>query len=192
MKLRAMSAAILLAALAGAHTARADDFFFTFSSSGTPDGTLAAGAVLGEVFGLQNNATSAATSVVVLGTTADAPTPIVYSPASSVIFLNSFQESAGRVTAASFDALDFASFTDLQLNGEQNADSFSSMTSASPNIGSYAGFSGIALTAASPISAAPEPSAWLLMLTGVGLLGGLMRLAALRSGRSRALSGASS
>jgi hypothetical protein len=169
--------------------ARADNFFFSFSNvTGNVPGTVS-----GEIFGLTNNSTSAASDIVInsfpVGLTGLPAAPFSVFTAitneGGTFFNNSFTETNGMVTAASFLAL-------LVVNGVTSGVAFDLNR---PNVGQNAitgnnvpggaftgnnrGFAGATYSAAP----GPIPGAGLLSYLALGLLGlGSMGWKRLRAG----------
>ena len=162
-----LAASLIATALTWGSLARADDFTFSFSG----DPALGAGLVTGEVFGLMNNATSAASRVTVATNTAGYAVPITYQGDDPFTFTNSFTETAGKITEANFSSLEFSSFTDLQLNFEGS----NSLDGLGAETANDAGLNGITFAPAATVSAAPEPGTWALMMLGVGFIGWALR-----------------
>lgn len=184
MKLKLLIAGVA-AATSVASFANAMNFFFSFTND--PGLGNVAGTVTGEIFGLTDNATSAATSVVI-DSVPTALTGLPSTPFTAAAYAadlgefigsNSFTVTSGAVTNADYQIWggDFA----LNVGG-----AFNSLSSpdASERVQNLDGMGGITFSVA---SAAPEPAAWTMMVLGIGALGGAMRSA---RGKSRAMAAA--
>jgi hypothetical protein len=184
MKLKLLIAGVAVATSV-ASFANATNFFFSFTNN--PGLGNVAGTVSGEIFGLTNNATSAATSVVVDsvpsgldGLPATPFTAAAYaSQLGEFISSNSFTVVNDVVTAADYQIWG----GDFELNAGGALNSLSS-PDASMRVQNLDGLGGITFSVA---SAAPEPAAWAMMVLGIGAIGGAMRST---RGKSRTLAAA--
>ena len=181
MPIQSLKVAIMLASLVALISpVRALDFYFTFD--GLVTGGPGSGTVSGEIFGLQDNATSQPTSIVVtsapfgvLPVTFDSP------------FIGTFTVNSGMLTDGSMNAQDDpgdSSFYQLILSNSDNTFYYDTPFLDHYNISNNGGFAGVTYTPA----AVPEPSNYgLLICTAVGLLVGGRRLLRKREIRSRAM-----
>lgn len=140
---------------------------FTFSFTGDNTG-LVAGTVTGEIFGLTDNATSAATDVVITSAPAGLGLPALpydLSNASNLhVVANSFTVSGGIIIAAKFDEFTLTDFVSLSLD-----DNFSENLVEGPTGNETAnanGFAGATYTRATT-SDVPEPASAALLLAGL-------------------------
>lgn len=164
--------ALGLTLILAAGSSRADDYRFSFI--GTQVGSDGNGlqTVTGEIFGLGDDGFYRPDHV-----TVDAPEFDFSSTDPFTTLTGGFQVSDGEIISASFMANSgdrgCGSGCGLQLTNSSNSANFGSGNFVIDSSGSPAAF-----TRVSPVvSAAPEPEAWLLMLTGVGLLGLYLRRA---------------
>jgi hypothetical protein len=195
MKLKVIASAALGASIliSGATPASANDFFFSF----TNDVGNVAGTVTGEVFGLVDNATSAATSVQVftwpsaLIPLASQPTypPPIDATAWALQFGNSFTVAGGVVTSGAFHADNSTGVSGLDRLWLNFGPCSSGPTCSFLSLGSdntqyvWTGVGGTTFCATTgpctvlggPGGGVPEPAAWALMLIGFGGLGAAMR-----------------
>ena len=155
-----------------ASPAHALDFNFSFSNvTGNADGT-----VTGEIFGLTNNATSAASDIVIDSAPAGWVLPAipfsVFSHAGDwsggYIDENSFTVSNGVLTDANFQI--YGGYFDLNYDNTYNEfGDLRVITGVVPPTGPYIqntdGFGGVTYTAV------PEPSTWAMMGLGFASLG---------------------
>jgi hypothetical protein len=162
-------------------TLRADNFTFSFTN--TTGNT--AGTVTGEILGLTNNTTSTGIATVILTSypavfsvfpqLSSPPITVFYQPGVWIASDDTFTETNGVITFASFDAqtpdLSFARFALGTCNCSPPAVSFlelSSATGPNPLL--------IGTVTYSPAPAVPEPPTLSLMLIGVGSLGLVMEM----------------
>jgi hypothetical protein len=163
-------------------SAHADDFFFSFSNvTGNVPGTVS-----GEIFGLTNNATSAATDIVVqsfpAGLSGAVPTapfsvPTWIASMGGTVFANSFTVTNDQITAASYDAQDanpnmgvFALNAGDVVNVLAGGGSFGCATPGpTVCVQNQSGFAGATYTFAP--APGPIPGAGLLSYLALGLLG---------------------
>ncbi len=158
------AAAVAIALIAAGQPAFADplDFDFTFTGDKVDPGT-----VTGEIEGLTNNGTSAATAVFITSATIPIPSPIspTYNLVQNVLGgTNSFTVTNGVVTAVNFAAGNDSTYG-LSLGTNSGVFVNHSTVQVIANVNSL---SGITFT---PV---PEPSALALLGTGlfvVGLVG---------------------
>ena len=151
---------------------------FTFSFTGTvPPGSVA-GTVTGEIFGLTEGATSAATNVIVdsypVGLEPPSPPQTVFSGVGLNIFT---VDSAGTVTAATYDAVKSAADVALVFGGGRG-DTNIFENDTGKNTANLLGTAGVTYTI---VTAVPEPSS--VTLLGIGL--GAAALWQLRRRRQR-------
>jgi hypothetical protein len=171
---RAIILLTTLAIVLSARTAQAQlNFTFTFTS--TPAHSTVNGTVSGEILGLQNNAASAPTDIIITSAPAGLNLPnLSYDLGANGWNLSGAGDTItvtnGVITTADYQAtLGTLSFFDLNystsnngmtvtgLNGlEYGGENFTNNTT---------GFTG------ATYEAAPEPSTWSLLLGGLGLLG---------------------
>jgi hypothetical protein len=155
-----------------ASSAGAADFLFSFSNNeGKTPGTVS-----GEIFGLQDNATSAATDIIVTAYPAGdygfpaAPfSPIALAAArNGYIAANSFTVQNDEIVAAVFQMIAYSYF-DINVDGKYNELYFV----PSNNTRNLEGLAGVTFTPVS--SPTPEAPAWIALLVGMGLLGAKLR-----------------
>jgi PEP-CTERM motif-containing protein len=172
--------AVLLVAIGFVGAAKADDDF-TFSFTNTLGNT--AGTVTGEILGLTDNATSAATQVIIDGYPAAFDVFIGDPPIDATAWtvdLNQFTESSGAITSATFKStgpgpsgLDLNFFSPCAPNPQCVFNELFA-ESSDPSAGS-ALLGGLAhddpITFAPLTSPVPEPGTGGLMLIGIGSLG---------------------
>ena len=194
MKSRALNVAAMLAfATSVATPASALDFLFSF----TNDVGNVSGTVTGEVFGLVDNSTSAATSVQIFtwpaglipaGSQASYSAPLD-ATTWSVQGGNSFTVVNGLVTSGAFhaDNSTAVSFLDrLWLNfGPCSSGPTCSFLSLGSDDAQYVwtGVGGTTFcsptgpcsTLGGPAGGVPEPASWAMMLLGFGAIGGALR-----------------
>ena len=154
----------------GAFSARADDFKFSFEGLQVRAFPQYEQAVSGEIFGLGDNGFFSPDHV-----TVDMPGFNFSSSDPATVFSGGFQVANGQIVASNFTAnsgeLGCGSGCGLRLTDTGNSANFGSGNFVIDGSGSPATFTPVN----PPVSAAPEPDAWLLMLTGVGLLGLYLR-----------------
>jgi PEP-CTERM motif len=139
-------------------------FDFSFSNNGEFSFPSVDGEVTGEIIGLTNNATSAASRVYILsypsGLGSSPPTP--FNATGLPVFYNSFTVVDGVITGAAF----FANAGSLAVGLlAANTNNFF-RTSPSLITWNNEGLSGVTFTAV-----IPEPSTWAMMLLGFAGLG---------------------
>ena len=164
---KALVLAASVAALAMAQGANAEDFTFSFTGDGSFPGT-----VTGTVSGLADAGTSTPSSV--------SATYNGFNFSASPQGNNdagSFTVTNGLITSDSFFIDDrgtsSSGITRLTFNGG-SAENYISGPNGS--VSNNDGFIGVTYTpVASTVSAAPEPTTWLLMFMGVGALGLMLR-----------------
>jgi hypothetical protein len=164
VKLSTLSSMGLVAMLlvGTATAASALNFDFSFSDDGSLGPFDIPGTVTGEITGLTDNATSAATHVYI----DTGPSGLLLAPPfdtiGNTIFANSFTVSGGQITDANYFATDAVTYAFGLNTGGQN-----SLNSFEINLitGNSGGFGGVTYTAA------PEPSTWAMMLIGFAGLG---------------------
>jgi hypothetical protein len=182
--------ALTALALATSGTALADNFFFSFSDDpGAPVGNFA-GTVTGEIFGLVNNSTSAATAIVIdsfpagLNSFGTYTTPfdVLTNWTGGSLNENSFTETAGVITGGGFELSGANGVNDqFFIDSSCACSSFGLMKGTNfLDIGSNdtkyvwndngIGATGVTFTAAGSGSAVPEPtSAGLATLLVLGI-----------------------
>jgi hypothetical protein len=107
MQNRSSTLVILCLSIVFSHrSARADDFAFSFTNT---VGTVA-GSVTGEILGLQNNATSSATAVIIDSYPSGLPNILEALPADATLWnvlgSNTFTVMHGQITAADFESVE--------------------------------------------------------------------------------------
>ena len=159
MKTAMMLAGALAATIAGSAAAHAENFTFTLAS-----GTATA---LGEVFGLANNATSNPTDVTITGG----------SP--SIVASEDFGVGSGTFTVQDNQITDFDYSSNPGVgNSELRLTPTNSFLIQITQSGDTILFGQAQFDAGSaPMSAAPEPPTWFLMMAGVGGIGLMLRRA---------------
>ena len=143
--------------------AHAEDFRFRFF--GSPLGGSPQGEVTGTIYGLSASGTSEASEIAASSSLGD--NAVFF--ASDNPFENSFSVSDGVITSALFD--DTTQPDHLGIEGLYAANFF---TGPAGQVGNFSGANGVAFSA---VSAAPEPSTWLLMFAGIGGIGLMLRRA---------------
>ncbi|HWF00968.1 MAG TPA: PEP-CTERM sorting domain-containing protein [Caulobacteraceae bacterium] len=169
----------ICAALSSA--AYADNFFFSFTSDGSfgnVDGT-----VTGQIFGLTDNATSAASDVEIYSY----PAGLNYLPGPSfsiaaydaelgkAITVNSFTVTDGQITGAAFQLTGGW----FDLNVDVGGTYYTALTAPDgtpqQNVGGQVGNTETTNLGGITFTAAPEPAAWAIMLTGMFGVGAVLR-----------------
>jgi len=182
--------AVVLALTVACSTAKADSFTFTFSNDPTTGNF--SGTVTGEIIGLVNNSTSAATDIIItsfptgLNTSGTYTTPIdVFAWTGGSVGENSFTETGGVITSGGFwitgaNGIDDQLYVNAtgcgcQVHGLGTGTNFLDIGS---NDSQYVwndngiGSTGVTFSAAGGTTGAPEPATLSLLaagLVGVGL-----------------------
>jgi hypothetical protein len=149
---------------------------FTFSLVGTPSHSTTTGTVTGELIGLQNNATSAPTDIIITSAPSQLHLPeLSYDLAANGWTLNgtgdTFTVTNGEITSADYQAnFGAQDFLDLNYSVEQNGIVLAQLNGLEYD-GEYytsnsGGFSGATYGAVS----APEPAPGALALAALGIL----------------------
>ncbi len=167
---KAAAVAVMAGVVMSSGSAKADNFFFSFSNVG---GNVA-GTVSGEIFGLTNNLSSAASDVIVTsypaGLNSTFPAGTIDTGLWNDPIANAFTETNGQITAASFKIedmvnngidqlyIDFISANVLQID-QVNGKSVENTN----------GLSGVNFSAA-PASV-PEAPSWSIFAVALAALG---------------------
>lgn len=152
---------VLAGGVASAHAGLNFDFSFT-----NTDGNVS-GTVTGEIFGLTDNSTSAATDIVIDSYPAALTLPAapwdIFDDGSLLIVENSFTVAGGAVTAAGFDE------RNVPVNFALNAGGTESVLeeASAKYVINDGGFAAITFTPASSPSDVPEPASIALLLSGL-------------------------
>jgi hypothetical protein len=150
------------------------NFLFSFTNT---IGTVP-GKVTGEIFGLTNNATSAATDVVITsypaGLTGVPPLPWdIFGAVGKTVNFNSFTVSSGQITAANFHEIANLGNAEVGLNAVFASTAYNFLFSpGSQTVTNDGGFLGATYT----LVAAPEPASIALLLSGLLGIGTACRL----------------
>jgi len=162
----AAAAAVMLALIAVGQPAFADplDFDFTFTGDAVFPGTVS-----GEIEGLTNNATSAATAVFVTSATIPSPISPTYNTVQNASLYNSFTVTNGVITAVSFYANNVSTYGLILGTVAGEAQNRFVNFSTGQSISNFEGVSGITFTpVAQPVA---EPGSLALLGTGLLALG---------------------
>jgi hypothetical protein len=161
--LAAIAVGFLLAATTTPVCASLLNFDFSFTGSSFDPGT-----VTGEIEGLTNNSTSAASAVIIDTSSSPVPFSLPFNTIGDAL-INTFTVTNGQITDLMYDAVSFAPMMGyfLQLNINERNNALSNDETGGEFIANMQGLSGITFVAlATPT---PEPSA--IALLGTALAG---------------------